>query len=34
MRIDPGLDLPELDVRLEPGAGKIVGRSFHDAAHD
>ena len=34
MRIDLGPDLPEPGVKLLPGAGKIVGRSFQHAAHD
>ena len=34
VRIDLGPDLPESGVKLQPGAGDTIGRSFDDAAHD
>ena len=34
MRIQLGSDLPELYVKLQLGAGKVFGRSFHYSKHD
>ena len=33
MKIDLGVDIPVLYVKLELGAGKIIGRSFHYSTH-
>lgn len=34
MRIDLGSDVPTLYVKLQLGAGKIIGRSFHNSKHE
>ncbi|MYE83604.1 MAG: hypothetical protein F4X36_17535 [Gammaproteobacteria bacterium] len=34
MRIDLGPDIPELYVKLQLGAGQVIGRSFHYSEHD
>ena len=34
MRIQLAADLPELYIKLQLGAGKIFGRSFHYSEHD
>ena len=34
MKIDLGTNVPVLYVKLQLGAGKIIGRSFHYSKHD